>query len=603
MKLKRRFSLASVAALLLVAFSGAVSTAHAASVKNNGRIFLLMVWDGLRPDLVDAHDTPNLFALGREGVLFANQHAAFPTVTMVNAAVLATGGAPDRTEILGDTMYFMPELGFDVQKASPALASVINSPINLENSSSLAGLSAAGFKGGLIGIEELAHQVLREVGYVAIIGKEGPTFLFDDQAAHRDTHTGNYLFVADDLVRAELPNGDIGPEPRMSLGDLNSIAERDRWFDGLVISRALPAARAAVSAGHSALIVFWQHNPDLVQHIAGLGTQPALNALRESDVNLGNIREAVARLGIAHRTDLMIVSDHGFATIRMSVSVSDLLVSAGIKKSKSSTDIVVARNGGVDLLYLSPTVYQSEEARRATLSRIVDFAEAQEWCGPIFSKEIAPDQSHAGNKTNRLGWIPGTFAQQLLGLYSPRRSPDLIISFRELSDLDNRNLTGPSNPAFVIGSDGQATRRNSSFPLVRPIVGVVYSDSHSLSTGQGMHGAAGIREVHNFCAAAGPDFRRHFVDQAPTGNVDVAPTIRHILDLDSPSGTAGRILQEALNRSQDSRQTLAQHPEVLTSYLVLQGQEVTTTLRLTQIEGRDYLDDSSITHTPLNGSP
>jgi hypothetical protein len=595
---RRIFGSPAAAFLLLAMLASAVSSS--AATKAEGRILLLMVWDGLRPDLVTPHDTPSLIALEREGVLFANQHAVFPTVTMVDAAALATGGTPDRVGVLGDSMYLRPALGADAANTSPQLGALLDSPVDLENSHTLAALNSRAFDGYLLGVEGVAQQILRDGGYVAIVGKQGPTFLFDDDVESRVVHPSRYLFVADDLARPTLSAAVAARKPPLRLGDLNSISERDEWFTDVVISRALPAAHEALSKGRSALIVFWQHNPDLVQHIAGLGTQPALNALHQCDTNLARIRAAIARLGIAHRTDLMVVSDHGFATIRISVSLADLLVSAGIKKTSNSRDIVVARNGGEDLVYLSPVAFDSEEAQRATLARIVDFAEAQEWCGAIFSKKPAPEGT-VTERENRLGWIPGTFAQQMLGLYNSRRSPDLIISFRELPDLDNRGLTGPSNPAFMVGADGQATRRNSSFPLIRPIAGVVYSDSHSLSTGQGMHGAAGEREVHNFCAATGHDFRRHFVDSAPSGNADVAPTIRKVFNLGAPTGESGRVLQEALIHP--GRRADAPQEQVLTSYLVLQGQEVVTRLRLTHFDGRDYLDSSSVTRTPLNGSP
>jgi len=599
MKPKRRILISSAAAFLLVAVIAAAANSQAAP-KAGGRIFLLMVWDGLRPDSVDPRGTPNLFALEREGVLFAHHHAVFPTLTMVDAAVLATGGEPGHAAIYGDSMYLLPEIGAHAASALPKLGALLKSPLDLENSNYLAALNGGGFNGYLLGVEGVAQQVLREGGYVAIVGKQGPTFLFDDEAGRRTANSSDYLFVADDLARPDLSAATIAHKAPMRLGDLNSISDRDQWFAGLVINRALPAARAASLKGHPALIVFWQHNPDLVQHIAGLGTQPALNSLHQCDTNLASIRAAIARLGVVHRTDLMVVSDHGFATIRMSVSLSDLLVSAGIKESSNSADIVVARNGGADLVYLSPAAYESEEARRATLARIVDFAEAQEWCGAIFSKKAAPEGT-ATNRQNRLGWIPGTFAQKMFGLYNPRRSPDLIISFRELPELDNHGLTGPSNPAFIVGANGQAARKNGSFPLIRPIAGVVYSDSHSLSTGQGMHGAAGVREVHNFCAVSGPDFRRHFVDLAPSGNADVAPTIRKIFNLNTPAGASGRVLLEALNRSE--RRAGSPQDQVLISYLVLQGQEVVTKLHLTHFEGRDYLDDSSVARTPLNGAP
>ncbi|HLJ44113.1 MAG TPA: alkaline phosphatase family protein, partial [Candidatus Binataceae bacterium] len=66
------------------------------------RIFVLMVWDGLRPDFVTAERTPNLFEMANEGVRFARHHAVYPTITMVDAATIATGEPPGGTTILGD---------------------------------------------------------------------------------------------------------------------------------------------------------------------------------------------------------------------------------------------------------------------------------------------------------------------------------------------------------------------------------------------------------------------------------------------------------------------------------------------------------------------
>ncbi len=599
MKLKCRTRLSSSAIFFVaVLFSG---TALARAIpKRDGRVCIVMVWDGLRPDLVNERDTPNLFSLEHEGVLFSHHHAVFPTITMVNAAALATGGKPGYTGILDDAMYFRPLIRVKTKNEQQHSMVLADSPVNLENSANLAALnSSVMFNGYLVGVEGVAQQVLRKGGYVAIIGKQGPTFLFDDEADQRQPAPSDYLFVADDLARPKLSDAMAASKPLMRLGDLQSVSDRDQWFAQILISRALPAARAASLKGHSALIVFWQHNPDLVQHVAGLGTQPALNALRQCDANLGRIRAALARLGLVHRTDLIVVSDHGFATIRMSVSLADLLVGAGIKKSATSHDIVVARNGGNDLVYLSRETFPSEEARRATLARIVDFAAAQEWCGPIFSRKPAT-QTSATNRQNRLGWIPGTFAQEALGVYNAERSPDLIVSFREITDLDNRGLTGPGNPAFVVGSGGQGLRQNASFPLVTPVPGAVYADSRSLSTGQGTHGAAGAHELQAFCAAIGPDFRRHFNDPLPSGNADLAPTIRQLLDLATPAGATGRVLEEALA---PPAETGPIHQEILTSYLVLQGQEILTKLRLTNYKGQDYFEDSSVTRTPLNGSP
>ena len=61
--------LSEILALLLV-FVAAPTRAHDAAQthRGRGRIVVLMVWDGLRPDFVSQRDTPNLFRLAREGV-------------------------------------------------------------------------------------------------------------------------------------------------------------------------------------------------------------------------------------------------------------------------------------------------------------------------------------------------------------------------------------------------------------------------------------------------------------------------------------------------------------------------------------------------------
>jgi hypothetical protein len=67
-------------------------------------------------------------------------------------------------------------------------------------------------------------------------------------------------------------------------------------------------------------------------------------------------------------------------------------------------------------------------------------------------------------------------------------------------------------------------------------------------TGQGHHGGFGRAETFNFMAAAGPSFKKAFVDAMPVGNVDLHPTMARILRLPSePRGTLrGRVLEEAL---------------------------------------------------------
>ena len=586
------------------------------------RVFVLMVCDGLRPDFVTQRDMPHLFELGRDGVRFDRHHAAYPTVTMVNAATLATGAPPGTTGILGDVMYLGPALARRGANLTQESIKPFDVPINLENTPALeVANSATGFAGYLLGLDTVEQEVAREGGFIGIVGKRGPTFLFDTRVdsvsegrdSLRQPHA-NYMFLADDAAFPASLDETWKALPQLSRDGV-SDRERDRAFARFVADRAIPAAKQAVDGGHPAIVVLWLHNSDVTQHRAGLGTLSAQQVLSEVDQNLMTVRAAISASGLEDRTDVMVVSDHGFATIRLGMA-GRVLTSAGLKKSIDSDDVVVAPNGGTDLVYLSPAAFPTREALRERLQKIVDFCEAQEWCGPSFSRELAIVAPPTGKRARKQraepafkGWIDGTFAQSVLGLMNSERSPDLIISFAEASDADNKGLTGPSNPAFSLGPKGQESLPNQSQELVRPIKGVVYSDTgknDAFTTGMGMHGAAGTREIHNFGAAIGPDFKRGFADQNPTGNIDVAPTIARVLGLLPNTGPgsispSGRVLNEALKG--ESSFAGASRATSMTTELELQGVQSVTTLKLTRLGDRFYLDDSSVERRPLGSSP
>jgi hypothetical protein len=623
-----------VAAAAFVAAPG-LAQESAAARRGRGRIVVLMVWDGLRPDFVTQRDTPDLYRLAREGVRFDKHHSVFPTLTMVNATALATGAPPGVNGLEGNVFYLPPSADTpaavgsippgEAKPGAPTIAKDSNGRmVWAEGAKAIVNLNGAdGFKGQLIGLDTITQEVAREGGYIAVIGKQGPTSVFDNRVEtvvdgrdivgepHKD-----YLFASDDLVEPPSASQKISaampPDSKTAIAD----EQRDLYFTRLAVEDAIPAAKRAADAGRPALVVLWQHNPDLTQHIAGLGTTAASEALSLCDNNLMHLRAAIEALGIAGRTDLIVVSDHGFATIKLRIVLSEMLVSAGIKKSHDSTDVIVAPNGGADLVYLSPAEFPTPQSRRTMLQKIVNFAEAQEWCGPIFSRESAvasEEPSRRGRIRHApkpyLGWIDGTFSQRVVGLYNAARSPDLVISFREEPDADNKGLTGPGNPAFLIGEIGQVSTRNKSAELVHPVKGLVYADSgtsQTFTTGMGMHGAAGEREIHNFCAAIGPDFRRGFVDFNPTANIDVAPTITQILGLlpnIGPGGVmpAGRAMAEALT---DGRHGAGgSREQTMTTDLMLQGVEAVTTIRVSWIGDELYLDGSTVEHKPLGSSP
>ncbi len=580
--------LAAFAAAVLAGIFGAARAVTAASAP--GRIVILMVWDGLRPDLVDARDTPNLQALETAGVRFARHHSVFPTVTLVNAAALATGGRPASDGVFGDMMYLAPALDIARATTIPSVGYLLHDPLNLENTRYLLALhDARAFANGVVTLAAAGQTVANSGGYVAILGKQGPTGMFDPDFVSTDA-AGDGLFVSDDVAAPPAVAAQLDAKPPITMIHPESIAARDAWFARIVTGRALPAAKAASAAGRPSLIVYWQHNPDLAQHLAGLGTRIALDAVAADDRNLGAIRKAISDLGIAGRTDLIVVSDHGFATIKAEIPLARLLKAGVIKGDPDADGMVVARNGGMDLVYLPARLRALE--RTALMRKIVDYAIMQPWCGPIFSRDRAARPPH---NRNYRGFIEGTFSERAFGLGGSPRSPDLIVSFREFPDESNQGLTGPSNRAIVIGPNGEETTANHSEALVRPIEGVIYSDAPHYTTGMGMHGAFGPRELHNVGAAIGPDFRRGYVDELPTSNSDVAPTIEHIFGLKRAAGTSGRTIAEALAGAH--RPAVKARPVTVSAGAKDGDRSVTIAIHLTRYDGRDYPDGVSIERT------
>ena len=72
---------------------------------SQAKYFVLIVWDGMRPDYVSAELTPTLHALREGGVWFANHRSVYPTSTEVNGTVLATGVFPQRSGITANKEY------------------------------------------------------------------------------------------------------------------------------------------------------------------------------------------------------------------------------------------------------------------------------------------------------------------------------------------------------------------------------------------------------------------------------------------------------------------------------------------------------------------
>ncbi len=184
-----------------------------------------------------------------------------------------------------------------------------------------------------------------------------------------------------------------------------------------------------------------------------------------------------------------------------SVGGNGLIGGTGRIAKETDAKVVIAANGGSDLLYLpahDPNL----------VKQIVAFLARQDYVGGIFVND---------EYRNVPGALPSSSVRLIGSSLVP--SPTIAVTFKTFS-------TDPGKPNMT---------------------GVQITD-YVLQEGQGMHGSFGRANTFQFMAAIGPDFKKQYVDQAPVSNADIAPTFFEILGFDVAGNgqLKGRVLREAM---------------------------------------------------------
>jgi len=514
--------------------------APGAQLPNQSRHAVVVVWDGMRPDFISEEHTPALWKLAREGVTFRNHHSVYPSATMVNGTALVTGIYPGRNGIIANHVY-RPDI-------DPKHAIDVELPAVVKKGDELSG-------GKYILVPTIAELVQRAGGRTVVASAKTVGLLLDRQAGVAG-QLSNANAVASPLVEGErmkvrgsatpttenagtltLPSP-LERERRTSSGnqhrnETDGAKRRVTLFAGNAGLRARSGAPDSIPAeivpsitatlgpfpsGHlqqdawttkaltdcfwkdgvPALSVLWLGEPDLTQHESAPGSPAAIAAIKSSDENLAAVLSALDQRDARGRTDVFVVSDHGFSTIERSVDLRKILNDAGFTAKTEFNDqpkpgeIMLAGNGGSVLFYVTG---HDETVTR----RLVEFLQQSDFAGVIFTKES----------------MEGTFGLDQATIQSPH-GPDVEMAFRWN---DSKNQFG--------------------------IPGMIDADWQR-KAGEGTHVTLSRFDMHNMLIAAGSDFRGGEVDGLPTGNTDLAPTILRILGIKPPQKMDGRILSEAM---------------------------------------------------------
>jgi arylsulfatase A-like enzyme len=258
-----------------------------------------------------------------------------------------------------------------------------------------------------------------------------------------------------------------------------------------------------------AFSLLWLSDPDLAEHDSAPGSDACLAAVRSSDRNLGLVLETLEKKKVRESTDVFVVSDHGFSTVERAIDFGAELRKAGFDATTAFHEqpkrgqIITADNAGTILFYVI-------EHDPEVTARLVQWLQRSDFAGVIFAREK----------------FEGTFPLEFVRANSAD-APDVMVSLR-WNEKPNQ-----------FGIPGHIMADNA-----RP-------------AGKGTHVTLSKFDVHNILFAAGPDFRERTTTTLPSSNLDLAPTILHLLDVAPPHKLDGRILLEAMEEKAERTETLS----------------------------------------------
>src|SRR6266576_978128 len=550
--------------LLLSAGLTLLSAGMASAQNSTPHNLILFIPDGLRALKVTPETAPAMTEVRDKGVNFKNPHSLFPTFTMANGSAIATGHYLGDTGTFSNTIYTgyaSAPAGDTVVPfiENDAVLGDVDEHFSgdyLNEETLLKMARAQGFSTAAIG--KVGPTLLFD--HTDRADRPGLHSIVIDDSTGGKTGVPLSDEMKAALAKANLPlaapsRGDNGKAgDAKTPGTTTANTAQQAYFADVATKIVLPMFKAR---NKPFVLVFWSRDPDGSQHntgdslnaiTPGINGPTSMAGIKNADNNLAQLRKALDELGLAASTNIIISSDHGFSTISKESKTSpsakasyedtpkdflpmgfvaiDLAKALNLPlfdpnnknapvadnahpkagngvlgKDPTKPDLVVATNGGSDLIYIP-----SNERKLA--DRTIKALLEQDYVSGIFVDD-------------EFGNFPGTLPMSRLGLKGKAvvPHPSIVVNFRSWS-------TGCEEPT------------NCSVQIADTI----------LRQGQGMHGSFSRGDTLNFTAAIGPDFKSGYVDNLPVSNADVGATAAKLMGLTQKAkGTLiGRVMTEAM---------------------------------------------------------
>jgi predicted AlkP superfamily pyrophosphatase or phosphodiesterase len=481
-------------------------------------MILIIVFDGLRTDQVSWKHTPTLVQLAQHGVQFKAHHATFPTETRVNVASLVTGCYPNYHGLVANEFY-------QFSSGEPQ-------KINTGTYQDLLTLRAQGDH--ILHTKCLSELIGPTRRIVSInIGTSGNAYLNNHMALENNDILIHPEFSLPSSIGAMIER-QFGPWPPARTPNTARI----EYATQVLLEYVIPVLQPTITT-------LWLSEPDSTQHKTQINSLPAQHSIQVSDQAVQQILDALAKKALLASTDVLLMSDHGQATVSTTVDVATELIDAGLKHSHESTDILVAGKGGSISLYIA-------NHRPDTVNAIIEFLLPRDWCGPLFTSA-----QYQSAETFPLSQIHCQHA----------RSPSLLMAFNWHNTCNNYDA--PGSGAFA---------------------------EAGVAIGRGSHGSLSPYEIRNVLIAAGPHFKQDTISTIPSGNIDLLPTLLAILDLPSTPAVVGRVLTESL-RQHHAPSEAAIQTQIHHRTRDQNGIQIVQKLQEIQVESTSYIDCGWVTRS------
>ncbi|MBZ9602992.1 alkaline phosphatase family protein [Phyllobacterium chamaecytisi] len=447
--------------------------------------FLIISFDGLRPDLVSPDLTPNLYRLQSLGVTLSEHRTIYPSETRSAFPSLVTGATTRRHGMVGNQYVdrsVTPSRCIDTSDA------VLLRKLDLESG------------GRLMSAPTLGEILAAEGRSMAVLATNTPgTTRFFHHKAENFGHvrlSGHFREACtpnDVLADAEALVGQLPPEPPN--GEPDNAGQE--WITSVFLDLIWPKYRPDVT-------VLSYGEPDTTSHFHGTGAAATRGIIARCDSEFGRVLDWWEAEGRAEDVQIIAISDHGHITGHSRGSVIDSLREAGFRPGivpASDVDVVVVP-GQVGALYLA-------DPSDRQIARFVARIMSEPWCGPVFTRA----------KNEKEGIAPGSLGSHLV-FADHARAPDISFSFRADDGVDPFGLIGrtfyDNDRRIGLGVHG------GLHPKELTALGIIAGS-----------------------AVAAPGS----VSTVPSGICDFAPTILHLLGIAEPNTMTGRVLHEVLENA------------------------------------------------------